>query len=284
MEEIAAPVFVNACGPWSGKIVDLFASRCARPHSISPLPVKPRKRSVFMFHRKPNDKQTVCSTDPDPSIFVEEDDTKSLSPRVSPLVIDPSGVWFRSEGCDGNFICGMSPLSPDSPFANPENGNYINSDGQNILTHDPDCDNLDALTCPDYPVFDEFVWPTLYARVPAFGDLKLKTAWAGFYEYNTFDQVSCTLPACCTAPSQFNPCPYHLLYYYIQNAIIGQHPDIPNLMLCNGFSGHGLQQSPAAGRAIAELLTEKRFQTIDLSRFSFDRILANQPIFEHGIV
>ena len=53
VEEIAAPVFVNACGPWSGKIVDLFASRCARPHSISPLPVKPRKRSVFMFHRKP---------------------------------------------------------------------------------------------------------------------------------------------------------------------------------------------------------------------------------------
>jgi hypothetical protein len=69
-----------------------------------------------------------------------------------------------------------------------------------------------------------------------------------------------------------------------QNAIIGQHPDIPNLMLCNGFSGHGLQQAPASGRAIAELITEGRFQTIDLSRFSFDRILSNKPIFEQGIV
>jgi glycine/D-amino acid oxidase-like deaminating enzyme len=39
-------------------------------------------------------------------------------------------------------------------------------------------------------------------------------------------------------------------------------------MLCNGFSGHGLQQSPAAGRAVSELLTNNnKFQTIDLSRF-----------------
>lgn len=71
---------------------------------------------------------------------------------------------------------------------------------------------------------------------------------------------------------------------FLQNAIIGQHPDIPNLMLCNGFSGHGLQQSPASGRAIAELITEKRFQTIDLRRFSIERILNKTPIFEEGIV
>jgi hypothetical protein len=70
----------------------------------------------------------------------------------------------------------------------------------------------------------------------------------------------------------------------LQNAIIGYHPNISNLMLCNGFSGHGLQQSPAAGRAVAELLTNGKFSSIDLSRFSFDRILNNAPIFEEGIV
>lgn len=248
VEEFTAPVFVNACGPWAGKVVDIFASRSGT--SISRVPVKPRKRSVFLFHRKPTDGN-------EPAFQTSTDEgSNHPSPSISPLVIDPSGVWFRSEGTDNNFICGMSPLEEGSPFANPENGNYIDENGNNIITHDPDCESEDDLLKPDHAVFDEFIWPTLFHRVPAFGDLKPKSAWAGFYEYNTFDQ----------------------------NAIIGQHPDIPNLMLCNGFSGHGLQQSPAAGRAIAELIADKRFQTIDLSRFSFDRILSNKPIYEVGIV
>jgi FAD-dependent oxidoreductase domain-containing protein 1 len=73
-----------------------------------------------------------------------------------------------------------------------------------------------------------------------------------------------------------------------QNAIIGPHSEIRNLLLCNGFSGHGLQQSPAAGRAISELISNgvenPKFDTIDLKRFSFERILSNTPIFETGIV
>jgi glycine/D-amino acid oxidase-like deaminating enzyme len=54
--------------------------------------------------------------------------------------------------------------------------------------------------------------------------------------------------------------------------------------LCNGFSGHGLQQSPAAGRAISELIMYNKFKTIDLTRFGFERIVDNKPIFEVGIV
>jgi glycine/D-amino acid oxidase-like deaminating enzyme len=76
-----------------------------------------------------------------------------------------------------------------------------------------------------------------------------------------------------------------LLYFFTQNAIIGQHSEIRNMMICSGFSGHGLQQSPAAGRAVAELLTnDNKFLTLDLSRFSFERVVDNRPIFETGIV
>ena len=69
-----------------------------------------------------------------------------------------------------------------------------------------------------------------------------------------------------------------------QNAIIGKHPDIPNLFLLNGFSGHGLQQSPAAGRGIAELIAHGHFKTIDLSCFDLQRVRDNKPFFEKAIV
>jgi len=69
-------------------------------------------------------------------------------------------------------------------------------------------------------------------RVPAFEELKLKAAWSGLYEYSTLDQ----------------------------NAFIGAMPEIPNLLICNGFSGHGLQQSPAAGRAMSEVRVDLRKQ------------------------
>lgn len=70
-----------------------------------------------------------------------------------------------------------------------------------------------------------------------------------------------------------------------QNAIIDFHPEIPNVLMACGFSGHGLQQAPAAGRAAAELLASRQFQTIDLEIFSFDRCYGKKPpVFELGIV
>ena len=83
----------------------------------------------------------------------------------------------------------------------------------------------------------------------------MRSSWAGFYEYNTFDQ----------------------------NAIIGRHPHVANLVLCNGFSGHGLQQSPAAGRAVAEIITGSA-QTVDVSSLGFERVLRGEPVYEQNIV
>jgi len=172
--ELEAGIFINAAGPWAGKLVDMLAEKCDKRSRVTPLPVKARKRSVFMFNCKPAGPNEDCDYP---------------SPTVSPLVIDPSGAYFRSEGAEGNFICGMSPLEVGSPLANPELGNFINAEGHNILTHDPDCESVETLNTPDHALFEEFIWPALYSRVPAFGDIKLKSAWAGFYEYNTFDQV-----------------------------------------------------------------------------------------------
>ncbi len=106
-------------------------------------------------------------------------------------------------------------------------------------------------------MFEDIIWPALYNRVPdAFGEIKVKHRWAGFYDYNVHDQ----------------------------NAIIGAHVDIPNLYLCNGFSGHGLQQAPAAGRAVAELILHGKFKTLDLSPFGLDRFAGTRLQLEENIV
>jgi sarcosine oxidase len=117
---------------------------------------------------------------------------------------------------------------------------------------DPDSDDLE----PEYELFEAVIWPALAARVPAFEAIKLAGAWAGHYEYNTVDQ----------------------------NAILGPHPAIGGLLFANGFSGHGLQQAPAAGRAICELITFGEYRTLDLTRFSYARLVEGRPIKEANVV
>ena len=108
----------------------------------------------------------------------------------------------------------------------------------------------------DYGYFEERVWPLLASRVPCFAELKLTHAWAGHYAYNLLDQ----------------------------NAIIGAHPEITNFYFANGFSGHGVQQAPAVGRGLSELITYGKFQTLDLGDLGFERILAGSPFREHNVI
>ena len=57
-----------------------------------------------------------------------------------------------------------------------------------------------------------------------------------------------------------------------------------NLLVANGFSGHGLQQGPAVGRALSELVAYGEFRTLDLTPFGYERIERNEPILEHAVI
>lgn len=144
-----------------------------------------------------------------------------------PMVIDPSGAYFHPEG--EGFIGGIQPPQDQ----------------------DPECFDYDV----QHELFDELLWPILAARVPAFEALRCEHAWAGHYDYNTFDQ----------------------------NVILGYHPSVENMVYANGFSGHGMQQSPAVGRGLAELIEFGKYRSLDLSRMSWERVLNNQPIVEQNV-
>jgi glycine/D-amino acid oxidase-like deaminating enzyme len=159
------------------------------------------------------------------SVFVVA--CRTALPRM-PLMVDPGGVWIRPEG--EMYICGVSPPEENDPRA-----------------HDFEV---------DYPQFDDVVWPALARRIPAMEALKLRRAWAGHYDYNTFDQ----------------------------NAVIGRHPEIENFIFANGFSGHGLQQSPATGRAVAELIARQRFISLDLSIFGYERVMTGRAVRELNVI
>lgn len=193
-QRISCGTMVNASGPSAAKIASMIDAE---------LPVRPRKRQVFVVACK--EQLTFC-----------------------PLVVDPSGLYFRPEG--EHYVCGIAPPA----------------------TEDPDSFDDDV----DHELFEERLWPLLAHRVPAFSSIRCINAWAGHYAYNTFDQ----------------------------NAIIGRHPEIESFIFANGFSGHGLQHSPAVGRAVGELITYGEYRTLDLSRLGFERFAANHPIQERNVV
>ena len=68
------------------------------------------------------------------------------------------------------------------------------------------------------------------------------------------------------------------------NAIMGPHTVVENFVFLNGFSGHGLQQSPAMGRGTAEYLTYGEYRSLDMSLFNYERIETNSPIIEKAII
>lgn len=108
----------------------------------------------------------------------------------------------------------------------------------------------------DYDWFDEAIWPQIAKRIPTFESLKMKSCWAGHYDMNTFDGTT----------------------------ILGPWTGgIDNFYVTAGFSGHGLQQAPAVGRAMSELLLDGRYQTIDLTRLGYQRVLDETPLIDEGI-
>lgn len=155
-------------------------------------------------------------------------DAPSARHPEAPLLIDFQGYYLR-----------------------PEHGQWITA---TVPRDDGPCDPEDFEA--DHALFEEEIWPALYARAPGFEAVKVVRHWVGHYDYNRLDQ----------------------------NAILGRHPGWANFLVASGFSGHGLQQSPAVGRGLAELVVHGGWRSLDLSPLGVGRVLEGRPFEERGIV
>jgi len=68
------------------------------------------------------------------------------------------------------------------------------------------------------------------------------------------------------------------------NGVVGPHPKVANFIFASGFSGHGMQHSPAIGRGVAELIATGGYTTLDLSPLTFSRIPEGRRLVERAIV
>jgi glycine/D-amino acid oxidase-like deaminating enzyme len=152
----------------------------------------------------------------------------------APLLIDPSGVWCRPEG--RGYIAGAPPRA-------------VEAGGPG----DPDDAPLETI---DHALFDEVIWPALARRVPAFEALRVRSAWAGYYEMNLHDH----------------------------NGLAGPLPGWRNAYTACGFSGHGMQQAPAVGCALAALVMQAPCAAPDLVPLHPSRLSAAASSVEARVI
>ena len=151
------------------------------------------------------------------------------------------------------------PLDRDLPLTIDPSGVHMRSEGKYYLAGCPPDEDPDVAYDDfgfDHSLWENKIWPTIATRVPAFEQVKVINEWVGHYAFNTFDQ----------------------------NAIVGRHTKVDNFVMLNGFSGHGLQQSPAMGRGVAELIAHGEYRALDLSPFGYERIEKGEKFVEKAVI
>ncbi len=177
----------------------------------------------------------------------------------TPIVVNAAGPWSQRVGALAGVDVPVQPVRRhvfigDVPLdgrRSPSNRILTIDFDSSFYFHRESTGILFGMGDPDQaPGFDQSVnWdfleqitPIAERRLPVLADAGISTAWTGLYEM-TPDAMP----------------------------IIGPVVQVEGLYLITGFSGHGFQHSPAAGRIVADMIVGKGIGDIDLSPFRFER-------------
>ena len=189
----------------------------------------------------------------------------SRGPIDAPMVVNATGPYASRIGAMAGIDTPVTPVRhhifiaqpPSRPADNPtaypgapsnhimvidfETTFYFHREGANLLFGMADRDERPGYDLSVNWEFLEKVTPIAVRRLPALADASVSHAWAGLYEM-TPDAMP----------------------------IIGPAGGLDGYYLITGFSGHGFQHSPAAGRILADIMTghDPHF---DLAPFASDR-------------
>ena len=163
--------------------------------------------------------------------------------------VDPIRRHIFIAALDASAGSGIGPSSSESPRV-PSSHIMVIDFETTFYFHREGAGLLFGMGDPhETPTFDTTVqWDFLpqvidvaVTRLPALADASISHAWAGLYEMSPDG-----------------------------NPIVGAAGHVDGLYLINGFSGHGFQHSPAAGRILADVITGRDPQ-FDLAPFAAGR-------------
>jgi len=147
-------------------------------------------------------------------------------------------------------------LRPDFPFViDFSQALYFHREGRGILTG---MSNRDEPPGFNTSVDDDWRLHHIeraMERLPLLADAGIAAEWAGLYEVTPDDQP-----------------------------ILGRLPQMEGLLVCAGFSGHGLMHGPAAGLLMAEEILDGRATTIDIDPLRWGRFESGVSAGEYNVV
>jgi sarcosine oxidase subunit beta len=189
----------------------------------------------------------------------------------TPVVVNAAGAWASEIAAMAGVELPVEPLRrqlvPTEPFdglpkrfpmvIDMSTGFHFRREGKGILLAWNDPEETPGFKTDFDSSFVEKILTRAASRVPCLVDAEVnpRRAWAGLYEMT----------------------PDH-------HSIIGPAPTVDGLYFVNGFSGHGVMHSPAAGRVTSDLILRGKSELIDASLLSVERFAQGKLLEETAVL
>ncbi len=189
----------------------------------------------------------------------------------APTVVNCAGPWSAGIAKMVGVELPVEPLRrmlvPTEPFdqfphtapmiIDMSNGFHFRPESRGFLLAWNDPEETPGYKTDFEPAFIEKILTRAADRVPVFENVAVnpKRAWAGLYEMT----------------------PDH-------HPILGESPEVPGFFFANGFSGHGVMHSPAAGKILSDLILTGKTGLIDTSLLNFSRFAEGRMIHETAVL